>query len=80
MGRNGLIGVSDLINGWNGGNDYSNNEFTALGAALQSHLGRDHYVWTSDDYDSCIAFIVFLYDGYVGISRRYNDGNLAVCQ
>ena len=77
----GLVGVSDLINGWNGGDDSNSYELTALGAALQSHLGTKHRIWTSDDYDSCRAFIVYLYndsvDSYI---RTTYDTIFAVCQ
>ena len=86
LGRDGLIGVSDLINNWNGGYDWNLHEFTALGAALQSHLGSANYgVWTSDDYDSCRAFYVILGYGYVFDGNRYTNygyakGTFAVCR
>ena len=84
LGRDGLVGVSDLINDWNGGVDENSHEFTALGAALHSHLDSGYWVWTSDDYDSCSAFIVRPYNGYVVSSYRYSyrHGSLsyAVCK
>ena len=84
LGRDGLVGVSDLINGWNGGFDLNDHNFTALGAALQSHLETGYEVWTSDDYGSCAAFVVNLSHGYVYDNGRNNLSHLnytfAVCQ
>ena len=79
LGSDGLVGVSDLINGWNGGSDYNSHEFTALGKALRSHLGTGYWVWTSDDYDSCNAFYVDLRGDGVIFNNRYTT-IFAVCR
>ncbi|MBQ9739179.1 MAG: hypothetical protein IJV75_06720 [Alphaproteobacteria bacterium] len=81
LGRDGLIGVSDLVTGWAGKGDYNSHELTALGKALQSHLGTDYEVWTSDDDDSCSPFRVYLDDGNVrNNSRNDYSYDFAVCR
>ena len=84
VGCDGLVSVNDLVTGWAGYGDYNSHEFTALGAALQSHLGIDYRVWTSDDFDSCGALVVSLSHGNVGFSDRnhfnYGLNYLAVYQ
>lgn len=82
LGSDGLVGVSDLVTGWAGKDDSSRHKFTALGAALQSHLGIDYYVWTSDDYDSCYAFVVSLRNGiiYYNLRTKHYANTFAVCR
>ena len=96
LGREGLVSVSDLINGWDGKDDWScydtsgckRYEFTALGKTLQNHLGTFWSVWTenpTDDPSSCTAYHVNLAYGCVGAEERnnraYNCGNrYAVCK
>ena len=83
LGRDGLVGVNDLVTGWAGKGDYNIHEFTPLGAALQSHLKIGYQVWTSDDYSSCNAFKVFLSDAFVNNDSRnanYYSPGFAVCQ
>ncbi|MBR6674614.1 MAG: hypothetical protein IKL32_01680 [Alphaproteobacteria bacterium] len=80
LGRDGLVSVNDLVTGWTSKYDHNSDGFTALGAALQSHLGTGSQVWTSDDYDSCDAFFVNLDDGDVYDCGRYDSYSFAVCQ
>ena len=83
LGRDGLVGVSDLINGWNGSYDWTNHDFTALGQALQSYYGTNWYIWTNnltDGVNSCYAYGVYLYSGYVYDYNRYSYSYYAVCR
>ncbi len=77
-----LVGVSEILNGWNGNNDYNRYEFTALGNTLRSKLS--YHVWTSDDYSSCEAYGVNMEHKYAYPTNRndnsYSTYCLAVCQ
>ena len=84
LGRDdGLVEVDDLITGWNGSYDWTNHDFTDLGKALQSYYGTDRYIWTNnltDGVNSCYAYVVGLYLGYVSYNYRYNYDYYAVCR
>ena len=81
LGRDGLISVSDLINGWNGADDGKNHELTALGQALQSYLGEYTFIWTNNLIDnSCYARSVNTDNLSIGNYRRHIDYGFAICR
>ena len=84
LGRNGLVKVDDLINGWNGATDYDDHNFTALGQALQSHYGTTpDAIWTenlTDGVNSCGAYSMYLSSGGVMDYDRGSTYNYAVCR
>ena len=85
LGREGLVEVDDLINGWNGGYDSNPHEFTDLGKALQSHYGTGWFIWINnltDGVNSCYAYGVDLNDGnvYDYVARSDYYFYYAVCR
>ena len=85
LGRDGLVEVDDLINGWNGGYDGGSHEFTDLGEALLIHYGAG-FIWTNNvASNSCFAYCVYMDLGEVLYDNRFRaydgrSGNYAVCR
>ena len=74
-GRDGMIGVNDLISGWDGtvGNEYDRTE---LAKALDDHFGTGFWIWTNNlekQSTPCYAYVVSHAMGHVYKENRTYD-------
>ena len=83
-----LLSADDLLTDWDetAWRNGTKNTFTRNELAKELYTNvfggtGAPYIWTSDDYDSCGAFLVLLRNGFVYSNHRnYNDTFFAVCR